>query len=87
MAGQPLPSDNVDDHRRPTGGAPADLAVYTGCWLALIDGRVAGVGLTPEAARQAARRSRPRERIGQVCYVPPAAEARQAEVSADDPGT
>ena len=50
----------------------AILAAYRGCWVALIGDQVAGVGSSEEAARLAARRSRPRERITQVCFVPAA---------------
>lgn len=38
-----------------------DLSPYVGRWVALIRGRVAGVGMTAREARLAARRSRPRE--------------------------
>ena len=47
-----------------------DLSVYAGCWVALIGDQVAGVGTTAEAARLAARRSRPRERIRAMVWVP-----------------
>lgn len=52
--------------------AAESLAVYAGCWIALVDGQVAGVGQTEEAARLAARSSRPRERIAQIYYISPA---------------
>lgn len=56
--------------------APApDLSAYAGCWVALIGGEVAGVGATAEAARLAARRSRPRERIRAVVWVPESADS------------
>lgn len=55
-----------------------DWRVYAGCWVALIRGRVAGVGHTAEAARLAARHSRPRERIDGVYFVPPPATANEA---------
>ncbi len=38
-----------------------DLAPYAGRWIAIVRGRVAGVGLTPEEARRLAKRNRPRE--------------------------
>ncbi len=38
-----------------------DLAPYTGRWIAIVRGRVAGVGLSPEEARRLAKRNRPRE--------------------------
>ncbi len=38
-----------------------DLSPYAGRWVALVGRRVAGVGLTPEEARMAAKLSRPKE--------------------------
>jgi hypothetical protein len=38
-----------------------DLAPYAGRWIAIVRGRVAGVGLSPEEARCLAKRNRPRE--------------------------
>ena len=38
-----------------------DLSPYAGRWVALVSGRIAGVGLTAEAARIAAKLSRPKE--------------------------
>lgn len=58
-------------NNRPDIAPQAGLAAYAGCWVALIGGQVAGVGHTSEAARLAARRSRPRERITRICYVLP----------------
>ena len=46
-----------------------DLAPYAGRWVALVRGRVAGVGWTAEEARQAARRNRSKEE-SQVVFVP-----------------
>ncbi len=40
-----------------------DLTPYAGRWVALVQGQVAGVGETPEVARQFARHNRPKERI------------------------
>ncbi len=86
MSEQRFPSGDPDDPLRPASRTPTDLTAYAGCWVALIGGRVAGVGLTSEAARQAARRSRPRERIGQVLYVPPFAADQRLEITTDDSG-
>jgi len=49
--------------RRQTQSAsgPADLAPYAGRWVALVQGRVAGVGITAQAAKLAAQRCRPKE--------------------------
>jgi hypothetical protein len=47
----------------------ADLAPYAGRWVALVRGRVAGVGWTAEEARRAAKRCRPKEEP-QVTFVP-----------------
>lgn len=38
-----------------------DLAPYAGRWIAIVRGRVAGVGLSPEEARRLAKHNRPRE--------------------------
>lgn len=38
-----------------------DLAPYAGRWVALVHGRVVGVGWTAREARRAAKRSRPKE--------------------------
>jgi putative nucleotidyltransferase with HDIG domain len=46
-----------------------NLRPYAGRWVALVQGRVAGVGLTAEAARIAAQLSRPKEKP-QVIFVP-----------------
>jgi len=54
-----------------------ELAPYAGRWVALVRGRVTGVGWTAEQARQAAKRSRPKEEP-QVIFVP------AMEVSNDD---
>ncbi len=47
----------------------ADLAPYAGRWVALVRGRVTGTGWTADEARQAAKRSRPKEKP-QVIFVP-----------------
>ena len=46
-----------------------DLAPYAGRWVALVRGRVAGVGWTAEEARRAAKRNRSKEEP-QVIFVP-----------------
>ena len=51
------------------------LAVYRGCWMALIGDQVAGVGQSAEAAQLAARHSRPRERITALIFVPEDSES------------
>ncbi|MFN2228777.1 MAG: DUF5678 domain-containing protein [Anaerolineae bacterium] len=45
------------------------LAPYAGRWVAVVRGRVVGVGWTEREARQAAKRSRPKEE-SQVLFVP-----------------
>jgi hypothetical protein len=47
----------------------ADLAPYAGRWVALVRGRVAGVGWTSAEARRAAKRNRPKEEPD-VIFVP-----------------
>ena len=47
----------------------ADLAPYAGRWVALVRGRVAGVGWTAEESRRAAKRNRPKEEP-HVIFVP-----------------
>ena len=46
-----------------------DLAPYAGRWVAVVRGRVAGVGWTAEEALHAAKRSRSKEEP-QVIFVP-----------------
>lgn len=38
-----------------------DLTPYTGRWIAIVRGQVAGVGLSPEEARRLAKHNRPKE--------------------------
>jgi hypothetical protein len=45
------------------------LAPYAGRWVAVVRGHVVGVGWTEKEARQAAKRSRPKEEP-QVLFVP-----------------
>ena len=46
-----------------------DLAPYAGRWVALVRGRVAGIGWTAGEARLAAKRNRPKEEPD-VIFVP-----------------
>ncbi len=46
-----------------------DLRPYAGRWVAIVRGRVAGVGRTAEEARRLAKRNRPKEEP-QVLFVP-----------------
>lgn len=46
-----------------------DLAPYAGRWVALVRGRVAGVGWTSEEAHRATHRNRPKEEA-HVIFVP-----------------
>lgn len=55
--------------RKPVQSVKVDLSPYAGRWVALVRGRVAGVGWTAEEARCSAKRSRPKEEP-QVLFVP-----------------
>lgn len=68
MASQSI-EDTDTAHFAPGAPLAVDWAAYRGRWVALIGDQIAGVGETPEAARLAARHSRPRERISEVRYV------------------
>jgi hypothetical protein len=46
-----------------------ELAPYAGRWVALVRGRVTGIGWTAEEARLAAKRNRPKEEPD-VIFVP-----------------
>ena len=46
-----------------------DLSSYAGRWVAIVRGRVAGVGRTAEEARRLAKRNRPKEEP-RVLFVP-----------------
>ncbi|MFB0538410.1 MAG: DUF5678 domain-containing protein [Anaerolineae bacterium] len=46
-----------------------DLRPYAGRWVAIVRGRVAGVGRTAEEARRLAKRNRPKEEP-RVLFVP-----------------
>ena len=58
-----------------------DLRPYAGRWVALVSGRIAGVGLTADEARIAAKLSRPKEEP-QVVFVP---EGRLMENQTEQP--
>jgi hypothetical protein len=47
----------------------SDLRPYAGRWVAIVRGRVAGVGRTAEEARRLAKRNRPKEEP-RVLFVP-----------------
>jgi putative nucleotidyltransferase with HDIG domain len=52
-------------HERPAVNKSADdlnLSPYAGRWVALVRGRIAGVGRTPDEARRAAQVARPKEK-------------------------
>ncbi len=53
--------------RQVARGEP-DLRPYAGHWVAIVRGRVAGVGRTAEEARRLAKRNRPKEEP-QVLFV------------------
>ncbi len=55
-----------------------ELSAYAGYWVALVRGRVAGVGRTEEEAYQSAKAARRREEP-QVVYVPPEATSRRPD--------
>jgi len=52
------------------GADELDLSPYAGRWVAIIRGRVAGVGFTAAQARLAAKRNRPKEEP-ELIFVPP----------------
>ena len=54
--------------RQVARGEP-DLRPYAGRWVAIVQGRVAGVGRTAEEALCLAKRNRPKEEP-QVLFVP-----------------
>jgi hypothetical protein len=57
------------------------LAPYAGRWVALVHGRVTGIGWTAEEARLAARRNRPKDEPD-VVFVPAVEVTDDAD---DDP--
>jgi len=48
---------------------PIDYSLYTGRWIALVRGRVIGVGRTAEEARQRAKAACPKDEP-QIAFVP-----------------
>jgi hypothetical protein len=55
-----------------------DLSPYLNRWIAIVRGRVAGVGLTAEQAQRAAQRVRPKDKA-RVMFVDGAGKAREEE--------
>ncbi len=55
-----------------------DLSPYLNRWIALVRGRVVGVGLTAEQAERAAKRIRPKEKA-RVVFVDGAGEVEGKE--------
>jgi hypothetical protein len=57
-------------------GPELDLSPYEGCWVALVRGQVAGVGISADAALRAAKHTRPREDpiVILVRHMPPTQE-------------
>ncbi len=64
--------------------APLDLTPYAGRWVAIVRGRVAGVGLSAEEARRMAKRNRPKEEAT-VIFVP--SDTRAASPHGDEDQT
>ena len=62
-------SQNEKQSQMETENHSPDLTPYTGRWVALVDNQIAGVGDTGVAARNLARRNRPKRKI-KVQYVP-----------------
>ena len=60
----------------PEPGPELDLSPYEGCWVALVRGQVAGVGVSADAALRAAKHTRPREEpvVILVRHMPPTQE-------------
>jgi len=56
--------DGKSGTQEPASMTDRDLRPYAGRWVALVGGRVAGVGLTAKEARMAAKLSRPKEEPG-----------------------
>jgi hypothetical protein len=68
------------ERRQPT---PPDLDPYAGRWVALVRGRVTGVGWTAQEARRAAQRNRPKDEP-RLVFVP-FAEADDMELQEQEP--
>jgi len=64
-------SDFEVGKRVDSGTRELDLSPYVGRWVVIIRGRVAGVGLTEEQARLAAKRNRPKDEPSEVLFVTP----------------
>jgi len=62
-----------------------DLAPYAGRWVALVRGRVAGVGWTSKQAQQAAKRNRAKDEA-HVIFVPAVEAIENADGIADADG-
>lgn len=60
MAKQPKPVDPFKT---------LDLAPYAGRWVAIVRGRITGVGMSEQEARLAAKHQRPKEEP-QIIFVP-----------------
>jgi hypothetical protein len=56
-------------HSKASRSPEPDLRPYAGRWVALVNGRIAGIGLTAEEARTAAKLSRPKEEP-EIRFVP-----------------
>lgn len=55
-----------------------DLSPYLNRWIALVRGRVVGVGLTAEQAERAAKRVRPKEKAA-VVFVDGEGKVKEVE--------
>jgi len=63
-----------------------DLRPYAGLWVALIRGRVVGVGLTAEEARTAAKLARPKEEPV-IRFVPKAGQRTRKQTDRTQNGS
>lgn len=62
----------------PESSPQLDLSPYLNRWIALVRGRVVGVGLTAEQAERAAKRVRPKEKA-RVVFVDGAGRVAEDE--------
>jgi hypothetical protein len=71
-----LKSSAMPEKPSPASGPELDLSPYMGCWVALVRGQVAGVGVSADAALRAAKHTRPREEpvVILVRHMPPTQE-------------
>ena len=71
-----LNSNAMPEKPSPEPGPELDLSPYVGCWVALVRGQVAGVGVSADAALRAAKHTRPREEpvVILVRHMPPTQE-------------